>query len=116
MKTARNAQNHEFCRRRKSRVLGVTWYRNPPETRKLWVITHKHGNKCLKITSFADAAIVVYERSQGIEILPELKIMGNNTRKRPEMAENMSFADAARVVYRGSHGNKILPGTENHGI
>ena len=32
----------------RSRVPGVTGYRNPPETRKLWVITHKHGKKCLK--------------------------------------------------------------------
>ena len=56
----------------------------------------------LEIASFADAAIVVYQRSQGIEILPELKIVGNNKRKRPEMAENTSFADAARFVYRGS--------------
>ena len=55
-----------------------------------------------EITSFADAAIIVYQRSQGIEILLELKIMGNNTRKRPEMAENTSFAYAARVVYWGS--------------
>ena len=69
-----------------------------------------------EITSFADAAIIVYQRSQGIEILPELKIMGNNTRKRPEMAENTNFADAAKVVYQGSQGNKILPGPKNRGL
>ena len=66
-------------------------------------------------TRFPAAARVMYQRSQGIEILPELKIMGNTTRNRLEMAESTSSADAARVVYLGSHGNEILPETENHG-
>ena len=65
----------------------------------------------LEITSFAEAAIVVYQRSQGIEIHPEPKIVGNNLRKRPEIT---SFADAARVVLRGSQGTEIIPRTENH--
>ena len=66
-----------------SRDLKIVGYN--PQTRQ----------EMFEITSFADAAIIVYQRSQGIEILPELKIMGNTTRKRPEMAENTSFADAA---------------------
>ena len=33
-KTARNARNHEFSRRRWSRVPGVTGHRNPPGTQK----------------------------------------------------------------------------------
>ena len=69
-----------------------------------------------EITNFADASRVVYQGSQGIEILPWPKIVGSNTRQRPEMLKITSFADGTRVVYRGSHGNKILPGTENHGL
>ena len=53
-------------------------------------------------TSFAYPSGVVYRGSQGIEILPDSKIMGYNPRKRPEMAENTSFADPSRVVYRGT--------------
>ena len=67
-------------------------------------------------TSFADLSSVVYQGSQGIEILLDSKIMGYNPRKRPEMAENTSLADPSRVVYRGSHGIEILPGLENHGL
>ena len=69
----------------------------------------------IEITGFTAAARVVYWGSQGIEILPEPKIVGYNLRKRPEMAENTRFPAAARVVYLGSHGNEILPETENHG-
>ena len=72
--------------------------------------------KMLEITSFADAARVVYRGSRGNEILVGTEKVGNKPRKRPEMLEITSFANAARVVYRGSQGNKILPGTENHGI
>ena len=53
----------------------------------------------LKIMSFADTARVVYQGSKGIEILPWPKIVGYNTRKRPEMLKLTSFADTARVVY-----------------
>ena len=67
-------------------------------------------------TGFADLVRVVYRGSQGIEILPDSKIMGYNPRKRLEMAENTSFADPSRVVYRGSQGIEILPGLENHGL
>ena len=42
--------------------------------------------------------------------------MGDNPRKRPEIAENTSFADLSRVVYQGSQGIEILPGPENHGL
>ena len=52
-----------------------------------------------EITNFADASRVVYQGSQGIEILPWPKIVGYNTRKRPEMLEIMSFTETARVVY-----------------
>ena len=52
-----------------------------------------------EITNFADASRVVYQGSQGIEILPWPKIVGYNTQKRPEMLKITSFADTARVVY-----------------
>ena len=60
-------------------------------------------------TSFPDPSRVVYQGSQGIEILLDSKIMGYNT-------QIASFADLSRVVYRGSQGNEILPGLENHGL
>ena len=66
--------------------------------------------------SFADLSRVVYQGSQGIEILPRPENMGYNPRKRPEMAEITSFADNSRIVYRGSEGIEILPGLENHGL
>ena len=62
-------------------------------------------------TSFADAARVVYRWLEGIEILPDSKIMGYNPRKLPELAVIMSFADPARVVYRGVTGHQNPPGT-----
>ena len=65
-------------------------------------------------TTFVDPSGVVYRGSQGIEIHLDLKIMGDNRRKRPEIAENTSFADLSRVVYLGSQGIEILPGPENH--
>ena len=70
----------------------------------------------LKITSFDDAARVVYRGSQGIKIFPGSKIVGYNPRKWPEMLEIMSFVDAARVVCRRSQGIKILPGPVNREI
>ena len=69
-----------------------------------------------EITSFVDAARVVYQGSQGIKILPRPKIVGYNPRKQPEMLKITSFDDAARVVYRGSQGIEILSGLENHGL
>ena len=62
-----------------------------------------------EITNFADASRVVYQGSQGIEILPWPKIVGSNTRQRLEMLKITSFADTARVVYQGSQGIEILP-------
>ena len=55
----------------------------------------------LEITSFDDAARVVYRGSRGIEILsgPENRGLTKTTR----MLEITSFDDAARVVY-GGHG------------
>ena len=54
-----------------------------------------------EITSFDDAARVMYRGSRGIEILPGPEKVDNGPRKRPKMLEIMSFDDAARVVYRG---------------
>ena len=47
--------------------------------------------------SFADASRVVYRGSLGIVVLPGPKIVGYNSRKRPEMLEIMSFVDASRL-------------------
>ena len=69
-----------------------------------------------EIMSFDDAAIVVYRRSRGIEILPGPDTVDYSPRKRPEMLKIMSFDDAARVVYRGSRDIEILPGPENRGL
>ena len=63
----------------------------------------------LKITSFDDAARVMYRGSRGIEIHPVPKTMDYSPRKRLEMLEITSFDDAARVVYRGSRGIELLP-------
>ena len=70
----------------------------------------------LEITSFDDAAGVMYRGSRGIKILPGTENVDYSPRKQPEMLEIMSFDDAARVVYRGSQGIEIIPGTENHGL
>ena len=67
----------------------------------------------LEITSFDDAARVMYRGSRGIEILPGPKNVDYSPRKRPEMREISSFDDAARVVYRGSRGIEILSGPKN---
>ena len=69
-----------------------------------------------KITSFDDAARVVYRGSRGIEILPDPKNVDYSPQKRLEMHESTSFDDPARVVYRGSRGIEILPGRENRGL
>ena len=57
----------------------------------------------------------LYRGSQGIDLLPGPKIVGYNSRKRPEMLEITSFVDASRVVYRGSQGIEILPESKNRG-
>ena len=69
-----------------------------------------------EITSFDDAARVVYQGSWGIEILPVSKILDYSPRKRPEMREITRFDDAARVMYRGSRGIEILPAPKNRGL
>ena len=69
-----------------------------------------------EITSFDDAARVVYRGSRGIEILPGHENVDYSPRKQPEMLEITSFDDAARVVYRGSQGIEIIPGPENRGL
>ena len=68
-----------------------------------------------EITSFDDAARVMYRGSPGIAILRDPKTVNYSPRKRPEMREITSLDDAARVVYRGSRGIEILPGPENRG-
>ena len=70
----------------------------------------------LEITSFDDAARVVYRGSRGIEILPGPENVDYSPRKRPEICEITSFDDAARVMYRGSRSIEILPGPENRGL
>ena len=65
----------------------------------------------LEITSFDDAARVVYRGSRGIEILPVPRTVDYSPRKRLEMLEISSFDDAARVVYRGVTGHSHPPGT-----
>ena len=70
----------------------------------------------LEITSFDDAARVLYQGSRGIEILLGPKTVDNSPRKRPKMPKITSFYDAATVSYRGSRGIEILPGPENHGL
>ena len=67
----------------------------------------------LEITSFDDAARVLYRGSQGIEILPDPRNVDYSPRKRPEILEITSFDDVARVVYRGSRGIEILQGPKN---
>ena len=69
-----------------------------------------------EITSFDDAARVVYRGSQGVEIFLEPKTVDYSPRKRPEIPKITSFDDVARVVYRGLQGIEILPGTENCGL
>ena len=66
-----------------------------------------------EITSFDDAARVLYRGSRGIEILPVPKTVDYSPRKRLELLEMTSFDDAARVVYQGSRAIEILPGLEN---
>ena len=44
-KTTRICRKHKFSRSVKSRVPGVTGHRNPPGTRKSWVITHENRKK-----------------------------------------------------------------------
>ena len=68
-----------------------------------------------EITSFYDAAIVMYLGSQGIDIVPGPKTADYSPRKRPEMPEITSFYDATRVVYRGSRGFEIFPVHKNNG-
>ena len=63
----------------------------------------------LKITSFDDAARVIYWGSRGIKILLYPKTVDYTPRKRPEMLEITSFDDAARVMFRGSRGIEIHP-------
>ena len=69
-----------------------------------------------EITSFDDAARVVYWGSRGIEILPGPEKRGLQPTKRPEKLEITSFDNAARVMYRGSRGIEILTGPEKRGL
>ena len=69
-----------------------------------------------EITSFDDAARVVYRGHGGSKYSRDLKTVDYSPRKWLEMREITSFDDAARVVYWGSRGIKILPGPENRGL
>ena len=96
--------------------IGVTGHRNPPGTQKPWTSPRKRP-EMPEITSFDDAARVMYRGSRCIEILPgPEKTVDYTRRKRPEMLEITSFDDAARVVYRGSRGIEILQGPKNDGL
>ena len=69
----------------------------------------------LEITSFADAARVVYWGSQGIEILPEPKIVGYNPRKGPEMLE-ITILTTPLESCTGVTRHRHPPGNENRGL
>ena len=69
-----------------------------------------------EITSFNDAARVVYLGHGALKFSWDLKTMDYSPRKWPEMRKITSFDDAARVMYRGSRGIEILPGPENRGL
>ena len=69
-----------------------------------------------EITSFDDAARVVYRGSRGIAILQGPKTVDYSPRKRPEMPKIMSFDDEARVAYQRSQGFEIHPGPTNLGL
>ena len=72
--------------------------------------------KMREITSFDDAARVMYRESPGIAIHRDPKTVNYSPRKRLEMREITSFDDAARVVYLGSRGIESLPRQENRGL
>ena len=72
--------------------------------------------KMREITSFGDAARVMYRGHGASKSSRDPKTMDNSPRKRPEMCEITSFDDAARVVYRGSRGIEILPGPDKRGL
>ena len=114
--TTRNSRKHEFCRSLQSRVPGVTRHRNPPGTRKSWVIIHENDQKQPKSRVLPIPLESCTGGHRASKSSRDPKIMGYNPRKRLEMAENTSFADPARVVYRGSHGIKFRPGLEKHGL
>ena len=69
-----------------------------------------------EITSFDDAARVMYRGSRASKSSRDPKNMDYSPRKRPEILEITSFDDAARVMYRGPRGIEILPGPENRGL
>ena len=69
-----------------------------------------------EITSFDNAARVVYRGHGASKSSRDPKTLDYSPRKRTEMREITSFDDAARVVYRGSRGIEILPGPQNRGL
>ena len=130
---------------RHSKIMGYN-PRNPPRTRKSWVITHENGQKRSKSRvllislesctwghrvskSSLDPKIMGYNPRKHPKmaqmasfanatrvVYRDSKIMGYNPRKRPKIVENTSFSDASKVVYRGSQGIEILPRRKNHGL
>ena len=69
-----------------------------------------------EITSFNDAARVVYRGHGASKFSRDQKTMDYSPRKWPEMLEITSFDDAARVMYQGSRGIEILRGPKNRGL
>ena len=112
---ARNARNHEYCRHRQYRVLGVKCITIVPDLKIVGYNPRKRP-EMLEYTSFADTARVVYRGHRAMKSSREPKIVSYYPRKRPEMLKINSFADVARVVYRGSQGIKMLPRPENNGL
>ena len=91
-----------------SRVVyrGVTGHRNPPETRKSWVITHENGQNWPKSRLLPIPLESCTSGHRAVKSSRDSKIMGYNPRKRPEMDKNTTFADPARVVYTGHRASK----------
>ena len=69
-----------------------------------------------EITSFDDAARVMYQGSRGIEIVPEPKTVDYSPRKQQKMPQILSFDDATRVMFQDSRGIEILPDPKNRGL
>ena len=69
-----------------------------------------------EITSFDDAARVMYLGNGASKTSLDPKTVDYSPRKRLEMPEITSYDDAVKVVYRGSQGIEILLGPKNHGL
>ena len=72
--------------------------------------------KMAQITNFADAPIVVYRGSHGIEILSGPENRGLYPLKTARNGRNHEFCRCPRVVYRGPEGIKFLSEPKNRGL